>query len=180
MIQKDDFHCRWKSSFGTIGLERFLNDQCQWLAAFITPVEVAGTRAGGMVRNPVIKIRLEVFAAFASKFANRAVGAETFPVVEKLIARLVIRCIRQDLPYGLVIIDRFHRNLVNYVDHLLHVVQQVAQMLVFLFDLRIRIMWQQDIAENDGKDTQTVDNLLREFARLCAFKADASQRFASM
>ena len=53
----------------------------------------------------------------------------------------MIRGIRQNLPYGLIVIDRFHSNLVDYIDHFLHVVQQVAQMLVFLLDPGIGIMW---------------------------------------
>ena len=167
-------------AFSDIELKWLLDNHGQRLALFIAPAEVAGAGVDWCACNPVVKRGIDVFTAFATELADRAVGAEAVPIMEEMIAWILVGRRGNKLPDCLIVIDRFHRDLVYDINHFLHMVQDITQMLIFLFDAGIRIVRQQDIAQDDGEDAKAADDFLGEFMRLCTFKADAAHRISAV
>ena len=119
---------------------------------------------------------MEIFVAGLGKLLCGAERTGAAEIVEALVAGLVDRNAAQSLPDGLVEIDRLIGLLVDHIDEFLHVVEDLAQVVIVLQEFLVRFMRQQDIAEQDGEDVEVAQLLFRKGARRTGrLKADTAE-----
>ena len=136
---------------------------------------------GGKRRAPAVDISDDILCSVIGKRLYRAVRTRMIELVEAVIAGLRNRDLGQSLTNRLIQEKQLESIFVDNVNHFLHMIEDIAQLFVFMLDAGVRIVRQQDVAQNNGKDAETADDFLGEFMwRLCTFKADAAQGVTAM